>query len=240
MKKICIAAVVAAPLVTLAAPAVAVADPAPVLPSGYVTDVVDGDTIRVLDAVRGEVTVRILGIDTPETKKPGYTIGCWGTEATDFARTSLQGQLVNLVGDPTQDAVDRYGRTLAYVVRPDGFNYSVEAARAGTAKSYVFDNHPVVRHGEIAAAEQQARAAGSGLWGAPCFGDTDSVPLAPAPTPAPAPVQVAPAPAPAGVYFKNCRAAWDAGAAPLYRGDAGYRDALDGDSDGKACEVRPK
>lgn len=74
--------------------------------------------------------------------------------------------------------------------------------------------------------------------GAPCFGATDSVPRAPAPEPAPA--QAAPAPTPAGVYFKNCRAAWDAGAAPLYRGDAGYRNVLDGDSDGKACEVRPK
>jgi micrococcal nuclease len=234
VKKICIAAAVAAPLVTLVVPAVAAADPGPVLPSGYVTDVVDGDTIRVLDAVRGEVTVRILGIDTPETKKPGHTVGCWGPEATNFARTSLQGQLVNLVGDPTQDAVDHYGRTLAYVVRPDGFNYSVEAARAGIAKSYVFDNHPVARYGEITAAEEQARTAAVGLWGAPCFGATDSFPLSPAPAPTPAPAS------PAGVYFKNCRAAWDAGAAPLYRGDAGYRDALDGDSDGKACEVRPK
>ncbi|MFD4268193.1 thermonuclease family protein [Rhodococcus sp. NPDC058481] len=224
----------AAPLVTLVVPAVAAADPAPTLPSGYVTEVVDGDTIRVLDAVRGEVTVRVLGIDTPETKKPGHTVGCWGPEATNFARASLQGQFVNLIGDPTQDVVDHYGRTLAYVVRPDGFNYSVEAGRAGAAKSYVFADHPVARYGEITAAEGQARTAGVGLWGAPCFGATDSVPLAPAPAPTPV------AQAPTGVYFKNCRAAWDSGVAPLYRGDAGYRDALDGDSDGKACEVRPK
>lgn len=145
---------------------------------------------------------------------------------------------MNLVGYPTQDAVDRYGRTLEYVVRPDGFDYSVEAARSGVAKSYIFDNHPVARYGEIAAAEEQARTTGAGLWA-----HRASVP----PTPFPAhrllnPRQRRPRqlPLPAGVYFKNCRAAWDAGAAPLYRGDAGYRNVLDGDSDGKACEVRPK
>jgi len=38
------------------------------------------------------------------------------------------------------------------------------------------------------------------------------------------------------VYFANCDAARAAGAAPLYRGDPGYRSALDGDDDGVACE----
>jgi micrococcal nuclease len=42
------------------------------------------------------------------------------------------------VPDPTQDQTDRYGRTLAYLVRADGWVYSVEAARAGGAKSYVY------------------------------------------------------------------------------------------------------
>lgn len=237
------AALAALPLAGLAVPAVAAADPAPVMPSGIVVDVVDGDTVHVLDAVRGDVTVRILGIDTPETKKPGYTVGCWGPQATDFARAALLGQPVAVVSDPTQAAVDRYGRTLGYIVRVDGFNYSVEAARNGAAKSYVYDGAPVARAGEIAQAEEQARAAGTGLWGAPCFGNTDSVPFAPEPAPAPAPAPVAqpaPAPAPAGVYFKNCKAAWDAGAAPLHRGDPGYRPELDRDNDGIACEIKPK
>jgi hypothetical protein len=60
-------------------------------------------------------------------------------------------------------------------------------------------------------------------------------PVAPAPAavaPAPAPV----APAPAAVYYANCAAAKAAGAAPLYAGQAGYRAALDRDSDGIACE----
>lgn len=43
-------------------------------------------------------------------------------------------------------------------------------------------------------------------------------------------------PAPADVYYANCTAAREAGAAPLHRGDPGYRNAMDGDSDGVACE----
>jgi hypothetical protein len=55
----------------------------------------------------------------------------------------------------------------------------------------------------------------------------------PVPVPAPAP---APAPEPAGVYYANCTAAKAAGAAPLHAGQPGYRDGLDRDHDGVACE----
>ncbi|MBX7445668.1 MULTISPECIES: DUF1524 domain-containing protein [unclassified Arthrobacter] len=60
-----------------------------------------------------------------------------------------------------------------------------------------------------------------------------ATPVAPAPV---APAPVAPAPAPAAAYYANCAAARAAGAAPLYAGQAGYRSALDRDSDGIACE----
>ncbi|QSE72501.1 thermonuclease family protein [Rhodococcus sp. PSBB049] len=227
---------------------VAAAEPAPVLPTAVVTAVVDGDTVQVTDAARGTVTVRILGIDTPETKKPGHTVGCWGPEATAFATHTLLNQPVALVADPTQDTVDAYGRTLAYVVKPDGWNYSVEAARAGVAKSYVFDRTPVQQYPAIVAAEDQARTSGTGLWGPPCHGNTDSVPLIPAPAPVPAPAPApTPPPAPApqtapfppaepDVYYKNCSQARAAGVAPLYRGDPGYAAHLDRDNDGIACE----
>ena len=39
-----------------------------------------------------------------------------------------------------------------------------------------------------------------------------------------------------GVYYRNCKAARDAGVAPLYRGQSGYRRELDRDNDGIACE----
>ena len=47
---------------------------------------------------------------------------------------------------------DRFGRTLAYLDKADGWDYSVEAARAGAAHSYVYHGHPSARADEIAAA----------------------------------------------------------------------------------------
>ncbi|MFF0989626.1 excalibur calcium-binding domain-containing protein [Kocuria nitroreducens] len=77
------------------------------------------------------------------------------------------------------------------------------------------------------------------LPGGTPFGDVPGGTEA-APQPAPAPAEVleapAPAPAPADVHYANCTAAREAGAAPLLRGEAGYRDAMDRDGDGVACE----
>jgi micrococcal nuclease len=144
--------------------------------TAVVLKAVDGDTVDVRDDVRGRLRVRLLGIDAPETKKPGYSVGCGGPEAAQFAQDTLVGQRVSVISDPTQDARDRYGRTLAYLDRADGWDYSIEAARAGLARSYVYDNHPAQRYPQIAAAEKEARDAGRGLWGPPCFGQTESRP----------------------------------------------------------------
>ncbi|RYE39217.1 MAG: nuclease [Hyphomicrobiales bacterium] len=220
-----------------------------------VTQVIDGDTIEVQDDAKGALIIRVLGIDTPETKKPGHTVACWGPEASSWAQEQLEGERVALVADSTQDATDAYGRTLVYVVKPDGWDYSVESARAGMAKSYVYDS-PVTRHPQIAAAEQNAIAAGRGLWGPPCNGNTDSVPQTTEPAPPPVapalavrtvrapppyvpPPQVPSPPPPPPAYtviYPNCAAARAAGAAPLYAGSPGYSLDLDGDRDGIACE----
>jgi micrococcal nuclease len=173
----CVAVIAAAawvPAYSVVASSEAHADP--VSATATVLKVVDGDTVDVVDDVRGRLRIRLLGIDTPETKKPGYTVGCWGPEATEFANATLLGQRVAFVTDPSQGVYDRYGRTLAYLDKADGWDYSVEAVRAGAAHSYVYHGHPSARAGEIAAAEQEARAAGRGLWGPPCFGQTASVP----------------------------------------------------------------
>lgn len=132
-------------------------------PSGMVARVVDGDTVLVTTGGR-PITVRILGIDSPETKDPRKPVQCWGPEASEFARATLLDQRVQLVADPSQDARDRYGRTLAYVRLADGRDYSVEAARAGVARAYTY-KRPVAEHDQIAAAEADAKAAGRGLWG---------------------------------------------------------------------------
>ena len=73
--------------------------------------VVDGDTVDVVDDFRGRLRIRLIGVDSPEVHKPGYGIGCWGPEASEFARSALSGQRVAIVTDPSQDTHDRYGRT---------------------------------------------------------------------------------------------------------------------------------
>ena len=137
---------------------------------------VDGDTVDVRDDTRGRLRVRVLGIDAPESVKRGYTIGCYGPEASANAHTQLDGRRVAIVTDPTQDSTDRYGRTLAHVVRDDGYDYGTETVRAGYAKAYVLDHTPTQPAGAIDDAQRQAQAAGTGLWGPPCHGNTDSTP----------------------------------------------------------------
>ena len=170
------AAAIAAAVVTPSVVSSPTVSAQPVDTTAVVLKVVDGDTIDIRDDNRGRLRVRLLGIDTPETKKPGYTVGCWGPEATEFANSTLLGQRVALVPDPTQDSTDRYGRTLAHLVRTDGWDYSVEAARAGAAHSYIYGGNPVSHHDAIEAAETEARDARRGLWGPPCNGNTVSVP----------------------------------------------------------------
>jgi hypothetical protein len=42
--------------------------------------------------------------------------------------------------------------------------------------------------------------------------------------------------APSGAYYFNCDEARAAGVAPIHAGESGYRDDLDADGDGIACE----
>src|SRR5690349_5738355 len=104
---------------------------------------IDGDTIKVRRADR-EVTVRLIGIDTPETKRPGRPVECFGPEAA--ARTAAllpPGTAVVLEGDV--EPTDRYDRQLAYVHRrADGLFVNLELARTGYAASYPYP--PNVAH----------------------------------------------------------------------------------------------
>lgn len=149
----------------------------PVLPTAIVLSNVDGDTIDVQDENRGRLRIRLLGIDTPELHKPKYTKACYSEEASEYARATLVGQKVALESDPSQGRVDRWGRTLAFVILADGRNFSVESARGGYAHSYVFAHKPSKYAGQIAEAERQAQEAGRGLWGTACHGQTPSVPV---------------------------------------------------------------
>lgn len=151
------------------------------IPDGFaatVVKIVDGDTIDIQSQARGRLRLRLVGIDTPEVKKPRYTKGCGGLEASNFAKQMLDGKQVTVVIDPSQDAHDRWGRTVAAVFLADGRNFSVESARAGYAQSYVYKNRPSRWAGEIRDAEKQSQEAHRGIWGALCVGKSiKSVPI---------------------------------------------------------------
>lgn len=130
---------------------------------GNVTRVIDGDTL-VARTAYGESTVRLLGIDTPETKKPGTAVECGGPQAARvMRRVARPGESITLRTDSTQDTVDRYGRLLAYVTGSDGRLLQVDVLQAGWAKVYVFETR-FKRYARFAAVQRSARRAKRGLF----------------------------------------------------------------------------
>ncbi|HZN13315.1 MAG TPA: thermonuclease family protein [Acidimicrobiales bacterium] len=129
-----------------------------------VAKIVDGDTIHV--RIDGhDQTVRLIGIDTPETHKPNTPVECFGVEATKaLGRLIPKGTPIRLERDA--EARDRYGRLLAYVFRQRDRQFvNLEMARDGYAAAYTYP--PNVAHAdEIVAAAADARDAGRGLWSA--------------------------------------------------------------------------
>ncbi len=124
--------------------------------------VVDGDTIKVLLEGREE-TVRYIGVDTPETKKPGTPVQCFGKAASAENERLVEGQSVRLVvgAEPR----DRYGRLLAYVHRArDDASVNESLLRGGFARTLTIapNDRYAARFRLI---EEAARAARAGLWG---------------------------------------------------------------------------
>ena len=110
--------------------------PSEVAPDGpgaaVMVEVIDGDTIDV--SIQGRIErIRLIGIDTPETKRPNTPIECFGPEATAFTESLLP------VGTPIRierDTVGRddFGRLLGYVYRADdGIFVNYEIVRQGFA-----------------------------------------------------------------------------------------------------------
>jgi micrococcal nuclease len=222
-----------------------------------VAAVVDGDTLKVARTGGRQETVRLIGIDTPEVVDPREPVQCFGREASDHAKELLLGKRVKLEEDPTQGSRDVYGRVLAYVWLEDGTFVNEVMIGGGFAQEYTYRN-PYRYQADFRAAEAEARATESGLWSPEtCNGDTRRPADSPTATPPPPTATARPQPASTRVvaptatrapqpaskpsttgdpYYANCTAARAAGAAPILRGQPGYRRALDGDNDGIACE----
>jgi micrococcal nuclease len=130
-----------------------------------VLEAVDGDTLRVrLRRGHQVLDVRLIGIDTPETHRPGTPIECGGPRASESMHRLADGRQVTLVTDPTQDRIDRYGRLLAYVIRDGGLDLGRAQLRRGWAKVYVYEHSPFLRLGAFRRAQRSARRADRGVW----------------------------------------------------------------------------
>jgi micrococcal nuclease len=127
-----------------------------------VTRIVDGDTIHVSVAGRRE-KVRYIGVDTPESRRPGTPVQCFAKAATAYNARLLRGRRVRLRTDVEER--DRYGRLLAYVYRePDGLFVNAELVKRGFATVLTVPPN-VVHAGELLRHQRAARRAGRGLWG---------------------------------------------------------------------------
>jgi micrococcal nuclease len=142
--------------------------------------VIDGDTLKVRLADGRLRTVRILGIDTPETKKPDTPVECGGEQASAAMRSlalsgsgyGARGREVQLISDPTGDQVDRFGRTLAYV-EADGLDLGGRQVADGWAKVYAYQGRQFRRRARYEQSARAARDAGRGVYGA-CAGNFHS------------------------------------------------------------------
>jgi micrococcal nuclease len=168
-------------IVLLAAACVPAATPtpAPLIPAAAtpplgarqtarVTAVIDGDTIKVSIAGGAAVTLRYIGIDTPETVDPRAGVQCFGKEASakNADLIATQGAVVDLEKDVSD--TDQYGRLLRYVFY-NGTETMVNEVlvREGYAKASSYP--PDVKYqSRLAAAESRARSEGLGLWSSAC------------------------------------------------------------------------
>jgi micrococcal nuclease len=122
--------------------------------------VIDGDTIEV--NLAGEVEdVRYIGVDTPETVKPGAPVECYGPQASAFNKKLVEGRDVVLRFDAERR--DIYGRLLAYVYVGKRF---VNGALVRGGYAQTLEIEPNTSQADLLERLQLAASrAGLGLWG---------------------------------------------------------------------------
>jgi micrococcal nuclease len=126
---------------------------------------VDGDTVRVRISnppaeLKVVETIRLIGVDTPETVDPAEPVGYFGKEASDFTRERLLGKPVYLAFD--WDLRDRYNRLLAYIYTGDGACFNALLIREGYGFAYT--RYPFHFMEEFRSLERYARGEKRGLW----------------------------------------------------------------------------
>jgi micrococcal nuclease len=127
-----------------------------------VTKVHDGDTFEI-QTPAGRITIRMLGINTPETVDPRREPECYGKEASAKTKSLLRDASVRLIIDEDREVQDKYGRYLAYVYRSDDVFLNEYLLEEGYAREYTYgsayDEQKAFRR-----AEADARLNNRGLW----------------------------------------------------------------------------
>lgn len=129
-----------------------------------VLEVIDGDTldIDIPDGEHDDTRIRLIGVDTPETKHPTVGKMYYGPEATDYTTRQAFGKQVTVLLDTVSDQRDRYGRLLAYVVLPDSRVLNAELIKNGYGYAYL--SFPHSEFAVYQALMNQAIAEKRGLW----------------------------------------------------------------------------
>jgi len=205
-----------------------------------VTKVVDGDTLSInLDGTN--TTIRLIGIDTPETVDPRKPVQCFGVEASNKAKELLVGKKVRLEMDSSQGNYDKYNRLLAYVYLEDGTLINKKLIQDGYGHEYTY-NTPYKYQAEFKKAEQYAQSNKLGLWAPGVCEEKEVTPaqqLAPYPT---LPTQSTSGYSCSANTYNCTDFSTHAEAQSVYEMCGGVNNdihGLDQDKDGEACESLP-
>lgn len=128
----------------------------------HVAKVIDGDTLAI--NMDGKIeTLRLIGINTPETVDRRKPVECFGKEASKKARELLDGENIRFETDQTQSERDKYGRLLAYIYLENGLFFNQYMIEEGYAYEYTY-NIPYKYQTEFKTAQATAEQNKKGLW----------------------------------------------------------------------------
>ncbi len=138
-------------------------DPSSALDDGYVvTDVIDGDTVKI--KINDDIeTVRLIGIDAPEFAHFDNKQECFAVESKEYLESLVTGKTIYLKNDDLQEDRDRYKRLLRYLLLENGTNINEIMIKDGYAYEYTYDKgyQYIDQFNE---AELSASNNGLGLW----------------------------------------------------------------------------
>jgi len=127
-----------------------------------VTKVIDGDTLMI-KINNKEESVRLIGIDTPETVDPRKTVQCFGKEASQKMKELIENKMVKLEADLTQTDRDKYNRLLRYIYLEDGTLINKKLIEEGFGFEYTYQL-PYKFQTEFKTAQKMAEENNLGMW----------------------------------------------------------------------------